>query len=136
MFFCSFCRYPAVKIGCILLGLSRFHWVAFMRFAHQRLKLSLHVRAWYGQSFGRRDRDLPIDLPRMKASLYRWLCQPWNPTDWLLSGSGMFVLGLAVLVASVRTASSATSEPSSLLLFGSGVLALSAFVRKRLRSHG
>jgi general secretion pathway protein A len=61
----------------------------------QRLKRSLHpVRAWYRRCLAWRDRGLTlvgsIDWPRMKASAYRWLRQPWKPTQWRLPDSRLF----------------------------------------------
>src|ERR1700693_275409 len=61
----------------------------------QRLKRSLHpVRAWYRRCLAWRDRCLTIagsiDWPRMKASVYRWLWQPWNPIQWRLPDLRLF----------------------------------------------
>jgi general secretion pathway protein A len=52
----------------------------------QQPKRSPHpVRVWYRRWLAWRDRCLTIvgstDWPRRKASVYRWLRQPWNPTQ-------------------------------------------------------
>lgn len=61
----------------------------------QQLKRLLHpVRAWYRRCLAWQDRYLTIlgsiDWPRMKASAYRWLRQPWNPTQWRFPDSRLF----------------------------------------------
>ena len=62
---------------------------------HQQLERSLHgVRRWYQQYVVSMNRCLtvfgPIDWPRSKASVYRWLQQPSNPTGWRLTDSLRF----------------------------------------------
>jgi general secretion pathway protein A len=55
----------------------------------QPLKRSVHpVRAWYRRCLAWGDNGLrivdTIDWPRRKASVYGWLWQPWDPTQWRL----------------------------------------------------
>jgi hypothetical protein len=62
---------------------------------HQQLERSLHgVRRWYQRYAVSMNRCLtvfgPIDWPRSKASVYRWLLQPSNPTGWRLTDSLRF----------------------------------------------
>lgn len=62
---------------------------------YQQLERSLHgVRRWYQQYVVSMNRCLtvfgPIDWPRSKASVYRWLQQPSNPTGWRLTDSLRF----------------------------------------------
>jgi general secretion pathway protein A len=62
---------------------------------HQQLERSLHgVRRWYQRYVVSMNRCLtvfgPIDWPRSKGSVYRWLQQPSNPTGWRLTDSFRF----------------------------------------------
>jgi general secretion pathway protein A len=61
----------------------------------QRSKQSLHkILALYRVCLARRDRCLTmlraIDWPQTKVSAYRWLRQPWNPTQWRLPDLQVF----------------------------------------------
>jgi general secretion pathway protein A len=61
----------------------------------QRWSHSLRqVSAWCWRSLARRESSFAViratDWPRIRASLYRWLRQPWDPTHWLQSDGRLF----------------------------------------------
>jgi general secretion pathway protein A len=63
----------------------------------QLLKQSLHpVRGLYRRCLVLSDRCLhfvgSLDRPRMTASIYRWLREPWNPNPWRLPESRLLEL--------------------------------------------
>jgi general secretion pathway protein A len=65
------------------------------RILPERLKPSLQpLRAWYRLSLAWSEVCFAlvsaIDWPRRKASIYRWLRQPCDPTQWHLSDSRLF----------------------------------------------
>jgi general secretion pathway protein A len=65
------------------------------RILPERLKPSLQpLRAWYRLSLAWSEACFAlvsaIDWPRRKASIYRWLRQPCDPTQWHLSDSRLF----------------------------------------------
>jgi len=63
-------------------------------FSHQPNRASERLRVWYRLCHACKDRGLIpvswIDWPRKKAVFYRWLQQPWDPSQWRLPNSRLF----------------------------------------------
>ncbi|MGA8224273.1 MAG: AAA family ATPase [Candidatus Acidiferrales bacterium] len=71
---------------------ARTQWAAIL---HRRLMRSLQpLRAWYQGCLVWRGGILSavgsVDLRHSKATLYRWLQQPWDPAQWRLSDLRFF----------------------------------------------
>jgi general secretion pathway protein A len=62
--------------------------------SHQPNRAPQRLRVWYRLCLACKDRCLiPVgllDWPRRKAVFYRWLQQPWDPTQWRLPNSWLF----------------------------------------------
>jgi type II secretory pathway predicted ATPase ExeA len=71
---------------------ARTEWNLIL--SHQPNRAPQRQRAWYRLCLACKDRCLIpvglIDWPRKKAVFYRWLQQPWDPTQWRLPNSWLF----------------------------------------------
>jgi general secretion pathway protein A len=86
------------RFSSTVTSAARTHRNAMLQ---QRLERALHpFEAWYRQCVVWRNRCLtvlgPIDWPRSKASMYRWLQQPSNLTEWCLRDSHLFEAWVSV----------------------------------------
>jgi hypothetical protein len=101
-----------IRMTLLALGLSLTRWSAIWRDrllagvtspAWTQMAITLlrgtrwpadPAREWYRRCLAWRNKCLrvlgSIDWPGMKASLYRWLQQPWNPIQWRLPESRLF----------------------------------------------